>query len=69
MKHRVNHSFSSELDMILPAQVIDTLIMMGHATNGVIPSTVRYGADADYRLIVVERLRRPGNWGAPTFEA
>ena len=69
MKHRVNPFFGSELDMILPAQVIDTLMIMGHATSGVITSTVRYGADADYRLIVVERMRRPGNWGAPTFEA
>ena len=27
---------------------------MGHATSGVILSPVRCGADADYRLIVVE---------------
>ena len=27
---------------------------MGHATSGVILSTVRYGADADYSLMVVE---------------
>jgi len=27
---------------------------MGHATSGVILSTVRYAANADYRLIVVE---------------
>ena len=27
---------------------------MGHATSGVILSTVRYATDADYRLIVVE---------------
>jgi len=26
----------------------------GHATSGVILSTVRYAADADYRLVVVE---------------
>ena len=42
---------------------------LGHASSGVILSTVGYGADADCRLIVAERLRRPGNWGAPTFEA
>ncbi len=66
MKHRVNPFLGSELDMIPPVQGIDTLIMMGRAASGV---TLRYGADADYRLIVVERLRRPGCWGAPTFEA
>ena len=27
---------------------------MGHATSRVILSTVRYAADADYRLVVVE---------------
>ena len=40
--------------MMLRAQGRDTLILMGHATSGVILSTVRYAADADYRLIVVE---------------
>ena len=40
--------------MILRAQGRDTLVLMGHATSGVILSTVRYAADADFRLIVVE---------------
>ena len=54
VKHRVNAFFGTDLDMILRAQGIDTLILMGHATSGVILSTVRYGADADYKLVVVE---------------
>ncbi len=54
MKHRVNAFFGTDLDMMLRAQCIDTLMLMGHATSGVILSTVGYGADADYRLIVVE---------------
>jgi len=54
VKHRVNALFGTGLDMILRAQGFDTLILMGHATSGVILSPVRYGADADYRLIVVE---------------
>ncbi len=53
-KHRVNAFFGTDLDMMLRAQGRDTLILMGHATSGVILSTVRYAADADYRLIVVE---------------
>jgi len=53
-KHRVNAFFGTDLDMMLRAQGRDTLILMGHATSGVILSPVRYAADADYRLIVVE---------------
>jgi nicotinamidase-related amidase len=30
------------------------LIILGYATSGVVLSTVRYAADLDYRLIVVE---------------
>jgi len=40
--------------MILRAHNIETLILMGHATSGVILSTVRLAADLDYHLIVVE---------------
>lgn len=54
VKHRVGAFFGTDLAMVLGAQGIDTLILMGHATSGVILSTVRYAADADYRLIVVE---------------
>jgi nicotinamidase-related amidase len=46
-KHRVNAFFGTDLDMMLRAQGRDTLILMGHATSGVILSTVRYAADAD----------------------
>ena len=54
VKHRVGAFYGTDLDMILRAQGRDTIIMMGHATSGVVLSTVRYAADADYRLIVVE---------------
>jgi nicotinamidase-related amidase len=54
VKHRVNAFFSTDLEMILRAHDIDTLVLLGHATSGVIVSTVRYAADADYRLVVVE---------------
>jgi nicotinamidase-related amidase len=54
VKHRVSAFYGTDLEMILRAQGIDTLILMGHATSGVILSTVRYTADADYQLIVVE---------------
>ena len=51
VKHRVNAFFGTDLEMILRAQDVDTLVLMGHATSG---STVRYAADADYRIVVVE---------------
>ena len=53
-KHRVNALYGTGLDLILRANNIDTLIILGYATSGVILSTVRYAADADYRLVVVE---------------
>ncbi len=36
------------------ASGIDTLVLTGLATSGVVLSTVRHAADADYRLFVVE---------------
>ena len=53
-KHRVNALFGTDLDMILRANDIDTLVILGYATSGVVLSTVRYAADLDYQLVVVE---------------
>ena len=36
----------------LRAHGIDTLLIMGFATSGVVLSTLRYAADADYQLVV-----------------
>ena len=53
-KHRVNAFFGTDLEIILSANHVNTLILVGYATSGVILSTTRYAADADYRVIVVE---------------
>ena len=53
-KHRVNALYGTDLDMTLRANDIDNLILLGYATSGVVLSTVRYAADLDYRLYVVE---------------
>jgi nicotinamidase-related amidase len=53
-KHRVNALYGTALDLILRANNIDTLIILGYATSGVVLSTTRYAADLDYRLMVVE---------------
>lgn len=53
-KHRVGAFTGTDLDMILRARDIETLILFGIATSGVVLSTVRHAADADYRLIVIK---------------
>jgi nicotinamidase-related amidase len=54
VKHRVSAFAGTDLEMILRAKGIDTLVLTGFATGGVVLSTVRHGADADYRLVVVK---------------
>jgi nicotinamidase-related amidase len=54
VKHRVSAFAGTDLEMILRARGVDTLVLLGIATSGVILSTVRHGADADYRLVVVK---------------
>jgi nicotinamidase-related amidase len=52
-KHRVGAFFATDLDMILRANEIDTLVLCGIATSGVVLSTLRHAADADYRIVVL----------------
>jgi len=53
-KHRVGAFFGTDLEIILRANGIDTLLLTGVATSGVVLSTLRYAADSDYRLLVVK---------------
>ncbi len=52
-KHRVSAFFGTDLEMILRAKEIDTLVLFGIATSGVVLSTLREAADMDYRLVVI----------------
>jgi len=52
-KHRVSAFAGTDLDMILRANGIETLLLTGIATSGVVLSTIRHAADADYNLVVV----------------
>jgi nicotinamidase-related amidase len=52
LKHRVSAFAGTDLDMVLRANSIGTLILLGLSTSGVVLSTVRHAADADYRIIV-----------------
>lgn len=53
-KRRVSAFFGTDLDVILRSHGIETLLLAGIVTSGVVLSTVRHAADADYRLLVVE---------------
>ncbi|MGB6156899.1 MAG: isochorismatase family cysteine hydrolase [Acidobacteriaceae bacterium] len=54
VKHRISAFTGTDLDMILRAKDIDTLVMFGIATSGVVLSTLLDAVDADYRVIVVK---------------
>ncbi len=52
-KKRVSAFAGSGLDVILRARDIDSLVLTGIATSGVVLSTVRQAADLDFRLTVL----------------
>jgi nicotinamidase-related amidase len=52
-KHRGSAFTGTDLEMILRANDIETLILLGIATTGVVLATLLHAADADYRLVVV----------------
>jgi nicotinamidase-related amidase len=52
LKHRVSAFHGTDLDMILRANDIDTLVLFGIATSGVVLSTLVDAADRDYRIYV-----------------
>lgn len=52
-KHRISAFHGTDLDMILRAADVDTLVLSGIATSGVVLSTLRHAADADYKLVVL----------------
>ncbi|WP_083492646.1 isochorismatase family cysteine hydrolase [Cupriavidus sp. HPC(L)] len=52
--HRASAFFGTDLQVRLSAQGIDTLIMVGIASTGVMLSSVAYASDADFRLFAVK---------------
>lgn len=52
-KYRVSAFAGSNLEVILRSRQIDTLILTGIATSGVVLSTLRQAADKDYVLTVL----------------
>jgi nicotinamidase-related amidase len=52
-KSRVSAFAGTDLDLLLRANDIHTLIVFGIATSGAVLSTALHAADADYRIVVV----------------
>ncbi|HEY3775973.1 MAG TPA: cysteine hydrolase [Solirubrobacteraceae bacterium] len=55
-KTRVGPFLTTDLDAQLRSRGVDTLLLAGISTSGVVLSTVRDGHDRDYRLIVISDL-------------
>jgi nicotinamidase-related amidase len=53
VKHRVSPFVGTDLEVLLRANGIDTLVLAGVHTSGVVLSTVCQAVDLDYRLVVV----------------
>ena len=53
VKKRVSAFAGSDLDVLLRSQRIDTLVLAGIATSGVVLSTLRQAADLDFGLVVL----------------
>jgi nicotinamidase-related amidase len=53
VKKRVSAFAGSDLDVVLRAAEVDSLVLAGIATSGVVLSTLRQAADLDFRLIVL----------------
>ena len=53
IKRRVSAFAGSDLDVVLRAGNVDTLVLTGISTSGVVLSTLRQAADWDYRLVVL----------------
>lgn len=53
-KRRVSSFAGSDLDLLLHGFGVDTVVLAGVSTSGVVLSTVRAAADMDYRIVVLE---------------
>ncbi len=53
LKKRVSAFAGSDLDVLLRGLQIETLVLTGVATSGVVLSTLRQAADLDYGLVVL----------------
>jgi maleamate amidohydrolase len=52
--HRASVFFATDLELRLSAQGVNSLILVGIASTGVVLSSVAYASDADFRLYTVK---------------
>lgn len=52
-KHRVNAFYNTDLEVLLRAQQVDTLVICGVATNMAVEHTARDAHDRDYRVVIL----------------
>jgi nicotinamidase-related amidase len=52
-KHRVSAFKGTDLEIVLRAKNIETLVLFGIATSGVVLSTLLEAVDSDYKVIVI----------------
>ncbi len=52
-KHRVSAFAGTDLEMLLRAKEIETLVLFGIATSGVVLSTLLDAFDRDYKVVVI----------------
>jgi len=53
-KHRVSAFTGTDLEMLLCANEIVTIVLFGIATSGVVLSTLLDASDSDYKLVVIK---------------
>jgi|GEM_PF-3205992 len=53
-KPRMNPFFGTALESMLRSRDIDTVVLMGVATEFVVEAAARHAADADFRVVVLE---------------
>lgn len=53
-KHRVSAFAGTDFGLLLRAKEIDTVVLFGIATSGVVLATLLEASDADYRVVVIE---------------
>jgi nicotinamidase-related amidase len=52
-KRRVGAFSTTDLEAILRAKNVNTIVLLGISTSGVVLSTVRWAADMDYKIAVI----------------
>jgi nicotinamidase-related amidase len=52
-KHRVNAFTGTDLEMVLRAREVETIVLFGIATSGVVLSTLLHACDVDFKLVVI----------------